>query len=66
MPEQFLYERLDAASSMGFLKKEIPDSVAQNLNPGFELRPYQEEAFARFLYCYKNDYSGKTRPLHSL
>ncbi len=28
MPEQFLYERLDAASSMDFLKKEIPDCVA--------------------------------------
>ena len=56
MPEQFLYERLDAASSMGFLKKEVPDSVAQNLNPKYELRPYQVDAFARFFHCYKNDF----------
>jgi len=66
MPEQFLYERLDAASSMGFLKKEIPDSVVQNLNPRYELRPYQVEAFARFFHCYKNDFPGKIYPLHFL
>ena len=66
MPEQFLYERLDAASSMGFLKKEIPDSVAQNLNSKYELRPYQIEAFARFFHCYKNEFPDKTYPLHFL
>jgi type III restriction enzyme len=66
MPEQFLYERLDAASSMGFLKREIPDSLAQNLNPHYELRPYQIEAFARFFHCLKNDFPNKTYPLHFL
>lgn len=66
MPEQFLYERLDAASSMGFLKKEVPDSVAQNLNSRYELRPYQVEAFARFFHCYKNDFPHKAYPLHLL
>jgi len=66
MPEPFLYERLDAASSMGFLKKEVPDSVAQNLNPKYELRPYQVEAFARFIHCHKNDFPNKTSPLHFL
>jgi len=66
MPEQFLYKRLDAASSMGFLKKEVPDSVAQNLNPKYELRPYQVEAFARFFHCHKNDFPDKTYPLHFL
>ena len=66
MPEPFLYERLDAASSMGFLKKEVPDSITQNLDPKYELRPYQVEAFARFFHCYKNDFPGKTYPLHFL
>lgn len=66
MPEQFLYETLNAVSSMGFLKKEVPDSVAQNLNPKYELRPYQVEAFARFFHCYKNDFPDKTYPLHFL
>jgi len=65
-PEQFLYETLNAVSIMGFLKKEIPDSVAQNLNPQYELRGYQVEAFARFFHCYKNDFPGKTAPLHFL
>lgn len=66
MHEQFLYERLDAASSMGFLKKEVPDIVAQNLNQNYELRPYQIEAFARFFHCYKNDFPNKAYPLHFL
>lgn len=66
MPEQFLYQTLDAVSIMGFLKKEIPDSVTLNLNPMFELRKYQIEAFARFFHCYKNEFPNKTYPLHLL
>ena len=66
MAEQFLYETLNAVSSMGFLKKEIPDSVAQNLHPKYELRIYQVEAFARFFHCYKKDFPNKTLPLHFL
>lgn len=66
MPEQFLYELLDATSRMGFLNKEVPDCVRLNLNPIYELRPYQIEAFSRFFHCYKNDFPGKTYPLHFL
>jgi type III restriction enzyme len=66
MPEQFLYETLDAVSDMGFLKKEIPDVVTQNLNPIYELRDYQVEAFARFFHCQKNDFPNKAYPLHFL
>lgn len=66
MSEQFLYETLNAVSSMGFLKKEVPDSVAQNLSPKYELRSYQVEAFARFFHCYKKDFPDKTYPLHFL
>lgn len=50
MPERFLYETLDAVSQMGFLKKEIPDYLSDNLNPAFELRPNQEEALARVFH----------------
>jgi type III restriction enzyme len=64
MPDLFLYERLDAAASMGFLKKEIPYSLSQNINSKYALRPYQIEAFARFFHCYKNTFPGKTHPLH--
>ena len=66
MPEQFLYETLNAVESMGFLKQEIPGSVKLNLNPQFELRGYQIKAFARFFHCYSNTYEGKTYPLHYL
>lgn len=66
MTDKFLYETLDSASELGFLKKEIPDYLKDNLNPKFELRPYQEEAFARFFHCLDNDFPGKEWPLHFL
>jgi len=66
MLEPFLYEQLDTLSQWGSIKKEVPDSVAQNLNPRYELRPYQIEAFARFFHCYRNDFPNKTFPLHLL
>ena len=66
MAEQFLYQRLDNVSEMGFLEKEIPSYLKDNLNPKFELRPYQEEAFARFFYCLDNHFPGKEEPLHLL
>lgn len=66
MPEQFLYQSLDAFSQFGGLRKEIPDSVKLNLNPKYELRGYQIEAFARFFHCHKNDFPNKSFPLHFL
>jgi len=66
MADKFLYETLDSASELGFLKKEIPNYLKDNLNPKFELRPYQEEAFGRFFHCLVNDYPGKKWPLHFL
>lgn len=66
MAEQFLYDRLDAVSSMGFFKEEVPDSVKHNLHSRYELRPYQIDAFLRFIYCYNNDFPNKSYPLHFL
>jgi type III restriction enzyme len=66
MPQQFLYEQLDSVSKMGFLKKEIPGFVAENLNPSFELREYQKEAFGRFFHCLSGEYENKEYPLHFL
>lgn len=62
----FLYETLNAVERMGFLKRAVPDPVRLNLNPAYELREYQNRAFARFLHCYKSDYEGKVYPLHFL
>lgn len=66
MADQFLFQSLDAFSRFGGLRKEIPDSVRLNLNPKYELRGYQIEAFARFFHCYKNDFPNKSIPLHLL
>jgi len=66
MADKFLYEELDSFSRFGGLQKEIPDYLKDNLNPKFELRPYQEEAFARFFHCIANDFPGKDMPLHFL
>ena len=55
---------MDGASQAGFLKKEIPDFLKVNLNRKFELRPYQLEAFSRFIHCLNNEYPGKEHPLH--
>ena len=66
MSQQFLYEQLDNVSKMGFLDKKIPNFVVENLNPKFELREYQKEAFARFFYCLDGSYDNKEYPLHFL
>jgi len=66
MPEQFLYEKLDSISGFGLLAKGMPRGMTLNLNPRYELRPYQIEAFARFFHCHQKDFPGKALPLHLL
>ena len=65
--EEFLYEKLDSVSKLGFLNqyKELPKTINENLNPRFPLRPYQNEAFSRFFYYY-TDYPEKQYPIHLL
>ncbi|TON28551.1 hypothetical protein CGH59_25105, partial [Vibrio parahaemolyticus] len=36
----------------------VPDYIKDNLNPSFEMRPYQKEAFGRFEF-YLDDYQKK-------
>ena len=65
----FLYQRMDVLSEFeisDLMDREIPDSIMQNLNPEFKIRPYQEEAFARFIRCFNKDFEGKCLPLHLL
>jgi len=62
----FLYEELDTLSRYNVIKQEIPDSVVLNLNPVYNLRPYQIEAFSRFFHCFKLDFPQKSLPLHLL
>ena len=66
MPEQFLYQSLDAFSQFGGLRKEVPDSVKLNLNQTYELRGYQIDAFQRFICYLEKDFGFKQRPSHLL
>ena len=61
-----LYHRLNVLSEFGALNEEIPDSITRNLNRRLEIRDYQQEAFARFIYCLREDFDGKSTPLHFL
>ena len=67
LKEKYLYEKLDSVSKLGFLNqyKDIPKFIKENLNPKFQLRPYQNEAFSRFIYYY-TDYPEKQNPSHLL
>ena len=67
MVDKFLYETiLEEFGRRTIQNTEIPDYLKDNLNPAFELRPYQEEAFARFFHCLNNDFPGVEKPLHFL
>ena len=44
----------------------LPAHISNNLNPKFNIRPYQASAFKRFLYYYENDFDGKPRQNHQL
>lgn len=55
----FLFEQMDAIRRFSPIAcKELPDDISANLNPMFELRPYQKDAFQNFITFYE---SG-TRP----
>ena len=62
MNNQMLYQTLDILSENNVIDKPMPQSITQNLNPNFELRPYQVEAFARFIHCLHKDVSGNPLP----
>ena len=40
---------------------EVPTYIANNINPIFDIRPYQIEAFARFVY-FSDGYRKRTKP----
>lgn len=64
----FLYDTL----VQEFGKREIarvpvPNYMTDNLKPGFGQRPYQIEAFQRYILCHTEDFDGKPKkPFHLL
>ena len=50
----FLYEQIDTLRQFGSVA-EMPQYIPANLNPEFELRPYQVTAFENFVTYFEND-----------
>lgn len=50
----FLYEKIDTLREVG-VSKELPQYIPDNLNPNFELRPYQTAAFENFITYFENE-----------
>ena len=50
----FLYEKINALREAGVCD-ELPKYILDNLNPNFELRPYQKAAFENFITYFQND-----------
>lgn len=49
----FLHEKLDTIREIGAIAS-LPAYIPENLNPLFDLRPYQEEAFENFITYFEN------------
>lgn len=64
----FLFENYNTLNQYGAIGKSLPRYVTDNLRPKFVLRPYQIEAFARFIFFYEKDESvdKQNRPYHLL
>lgn len=60
----FLHEKLDAKrESLDF---PLPDMIKPNLNPSFELRPYQERAFENFAFWFEDAKNPRPKPSQAL
>lgn len=67
MPEKYLYEHLiEEFGKRTLAQIELPTSFTDSLDPKYELRPYQVDAFQRFICYFKNDFEFKQYPSHLL
>jgi hypothetical protein len=53
----FLYEQFDTLKKMGMFNVDIPTFINDNLK--YAVRPYQAEAFQRFVFFDTNDFDAK-------
>ena len=53
--QQTLEQKISAYIDLGNSLPEVPLDLKNNLNPAFELRPYQIEAFGRFIFYMNNN-----------
>lgn len=46
-------------------RTEVPNYISDNIK--YDIRPYQEESFKRFMLCYNEDFDAKpNKPFHLL
>lgn len=62
---QSLNDKITSAISLGLLKLEVPEYVMSNIRESYVLRPYQIEAFSRFIFYINND-KLRTKPTQLL
>ena len=63
----YLYDKLlQEFGKRNIQEIQIPKFISENINPDFELRPYQEEAFQRFICYFENQFDFKESPIHLL
>lgn len=60
----FLYDKIDTLREVG-VYSELPTYIRDNLNPTFELRPYQETAFCNYITYFENP-KLKQKPTQTL
>jgi len=61
----FLYEQFDTLKKMGMFNVDIPTFINDNLK--YTVRPYQTEAFQRYVFFDTNDFDLKpNKPFHLL
>lgn len=65
MPAQTLEQKISAVKEFGLPFPEVPNTIKSNLNPLFQLRPYQIESFSRFIF-YMNNPQIKQKPTQLL
>jgi len=58
-----LSKKFDLYISDGFIPISVPETITDNVN--HDLRPYQKEAFSRFIY-YTSEYKNRVERPHLL
>ena len=58
---EFLYEEIETARKYGS-SFSMPDMIKPNINPAFEVRPYQQRAFENFAFWFENPSKPRPRP----
>ena len=56
----FLFEEL--ATARKYTAFAMPDMIKPNLNPAFEMRPYQERAFENFAFWFEDTKNPRPKP----